>query len=68
MPQPGREQDAAEYKQVLHEFADLQHKEARNDADADRMKQLREQIALDSHDARALLDSIGPDDLRRAPK
>ena len=29
--------------------------------------QLREQIALDSHDARALLDSIGPDDLRRAP-
>ncbi len=29
---------------------------------------LREQIALDSHDARALLDSIGPDDLRRAPE
>jgi riboflavin kinase/FMN adenylyltransferase len=34
----------------------------------DGIAQLREQIALDSHDARALLDSIGPDDLRRAPK
>lgn len=34
----------------------------------DGITQLREQIALDSHDARALLDSIGPDDLRRAPK
>jgi len=34
----------------------------------DGIAQLREQIALDSHDARALLDSIGPDDLRRAPE
>lgn len=34
----------------------------------DGVAQLREQIALDSHDARALLDSIGPDDLRRAPE
>ena len=34
----------------------------------DGIAQLREQIALDSHDARALLDSIGPDDLRRAPQ
>jgi len=29
---------------------------------------LREQIALDSHDARGLLESIGPDDFRRAPE
>lgn len=34
----------------------------------DGIAQLREQIALDSHDARALLESIGPDDLRRAPE
>jgi len=34
----------------------------------DGIAELREQIALDSHDARALLDSIGPDDLRRAPE
>lgn len=34
----------------------------------DGVAQLREQIALDSHDARVLLDSIGPDDLRRAPE
>jgi riboflavin kinase/FMN adenylyltransferase len=34
----------------------------------DGVAQLRKQIALDSHDARALLDSIGPDDLRRAPE
>ena len=33
----------------------------------DGITQLREQIGLDSHDARALLESIGPDDLRRAP-
>ena len=32
----------------------------------DGIAQLREQIALDSHDARALLESIGPDDFRRA--
>lgn len=34
----------------------------------DGIAQLREQIALDSHDARALLESIGPDDFRRAPE
>lgn len=34
----------------------------------DGIAELREQIALDSHDARTLLDSIGPDDLRRAPE
>lgn len=34
----------------------------------DGISQLREQIGLDSHDARALLESIGPDDLRRAPE
>ncbi|MEC7489465.1 MAG: bifunctional riboflavin kinase/FAD synthetase [Pseudomonadota bacterium] len=33
----------------------------------DGIAQLREQIALDSHDARALLESIGPDDIRRRP-
>jgi riboflavin kinase/FMN adenylyltransferase len=33
----------------------------------DGITQLREQIGLDSHDARALLESIGPDDLRRVP-
>jgi riboflavin kinase/FMN adenylyltransferase len=32
----------------------------------DGIAQLREQIALDSHDARGLLESIGPDDFRRA--
>lgn len=34
----------------------------------DGIAQLREQIALDSHDARGLLESIGPDDFRRAPE
>ena len=34
----------------------------------DGISQLREQIGLDSHDARVLLESIGPDDLRRAPE
>ncbi|WP_295799326.1 bifunctional riboflavin kinase/FAD synthetase [uncultured Microbulbifer sp.] len=34
----------------------------------DGIAQLREQIALDSHDARALLDSIGKDDFRRPPE
>lgn len=33
----------------------------------DGIGQLREQIALDSHDARALLESIGADDFRRPP-
>ena len=33
----------------------------------DGIAQLREQIALDSHDARALLEGIGSDDFRRAP-
>jgi riboflavin kinase/FMN adenylyltransferase len=33
----------------------------------DGITELREQIALDSLDARTLLESIGPDDLRRAP-
>ncbi len=33
----------------------------------DGIAQLREQIALDSHDARALLESLGPNDFRRAP-
>ena len=34
----------------------------------DGIAQLREQIALDSHDARALLDSIGENDFRRPPE
>jgi riboflavin kinase/FMN adenylyltransferase len=33
----------------------------------DGIAQLREQIALDSHDARALLESLGPNDFRRVP-
>ncbi|PPR10131.1 MAG: Riboflavin biosynthesis protein RibF [Alphaproteobacteria bacterium MarineAlpha11_Bin1] len=33
----------------------------------DGIAQLREQIALDSHDARTLLESVDPDDFRRVP-